>query len=507
LFYAVLVNVPVWAASYFFAIDLKGWFGLEYLLAGLLAVILPRGVSAALLLALIAADLVGSVGSSYLLTPWDCLTSLGSLAELPPRRLLLVGLSVLLALAATTFAALVSSEDLKRNYPVPIVSCLVLIFFLYVAADYFSMFEKTGRVINFMRVDPQVDGLNAAFLERRMLARYPLIRLVRDGIVHRSEAASGRATDTSALPSAASLAELLIRGGEPGTSRELPNLVLILVESWGRANNPSLGSALVGPYEQPELEARYRMLEGTVPFYGGTVAAEARELCGNRMGLHLVDASERTLENCLPNRLRNLGYRTVALHGMSSRMFDRRTWYGTIGFDETWFRDRLTGEGLPDCFGAFAGTCDASIAGWIGKRLSVPAPDPQFVYWVTLNSHLPVPIPTQVDRPAPCAPGSILGENPPLCSWYQLIVNVHRAVDELAMSALARPTVFVVVGDHAPPFAAPDLKAQFAASVVPYVILIPRALDRPELRPNDVATMVRRKLPAKAQETRAQAGR
>jgi hypothetical protein len=46
-------------------------------------------------------------------------------------------------------------------------------------------------------------------------------------------------------------------------------------------------------------------------------------------------------------------------------------------------------QGLPDCFGAFFGTCDAAIADWIGRRLG-KHDDPYFVHWVTLNSHLPV---------------------------------------------------------------------------------------------------------------------
>jgi hypothetical protein len=33
----------------------------------------------------------------------------------------------------------------------------------------------------------------------------------------------------------------------------------------------------------------------------------------------------------------------------------------------------------------------------------------------------------------------------------------------------------VIVGDHAPPFGDPDLRARFSQSDVPYVVLVPRS--------------------------------
>jgi len=44
----------------------------------------------------------------------------------------------------------------------------------------------------------------------------------------------------------------------------------------------------------------------------------------------------------------------------------------------------------------------------------------------------------------------------------------------VALGATARPTVFVLVGDHAPPFGDPELLAEFSSTQVPYVMLTPR---------------------------------
>jgi hypothetical protein len=44
------------------------------------------------------------------------------------------------------------------------------------------------------------------------------------------------------------------------------------------------------------------------------------------------------------------------------------------------------------------------------------------------------------------------------------------------LGATAKPTVFVLVGNHAPTFADPQLQADFSSTQVPYVMLTPVAL-------------------------------
>ena len=42
------------------------------------------------------------------------------------------------------------------------------------------------------------------------------------------------------------------------------------------------------------------------------------------------------------------------------------------------------------------------------------------------------------------------------------------------MSLQLRPTIFIIVGDHAPPFLNASNRDRFSQTVVPYVILSPR---------------------------------
>jgi Sulfatase len=260
---------------------------------------------------------------------------------------------------------------------------------------------------------------------------------------------------------------------------------LILVESWGEPLATDLDESLIRPYTDQNLAEKYTVSRGTVPFYGPTVAGEARELCGSAMGFGLLIAPRSELQSCLPTKMNTMGYHSVAVHGFSARMFGRGEWYDKIGFDEAWFRDRLQGQGLPLCPGPFPGICDAAASEWIGDQLQRNSDLPQFIYWVTLNSHLPVPIPNRVKAPPPCSGVSITAENPALCSWYQLVFNVHRSVSDLALRSTTRPTVFLIVGDHAPPFSAPGLRAQFSDQVVPYILLMPK---RNELREGSPTT-------------------
>jgi phosphoglycerol transferase MdoB-like AlkP superfamily enzyme len=92
---------------------------------------------------------------------------------------------------------------------------------------------------------------------------------------------------------------------------------------------------------------------------------------------------------------------------------------------------------------------------------------------VTLNSHLPEPAHPDLPDDHVCSTQPALGDSPPLCSWFRLVRTVHESVAQLALKSAARPTVFILVGDHAPPFGEPRLHAAFSGIEVPYVVLTP----------------------------------
>jgi phosphoglycerol transferase MdoB-like AlkP superfamily enzyme len=472
VFYCIIVNLPYWIASYEFGfLDRLGWFCIEFALVGLVALFVPPVFSAVLLLAVIVLDVLCAVCVTYYLMIPVTASNIGVFQQFSPHRRYAAVAIVLLTLLIAAFAAYMPGKSIRGKDRWRAAACIIAFAVLCLSVDFVSVARATGRMPNPLGMSGAADGINQSRYRAPRLARIPIARLVHLEMLDAAKRANVKA---GSIPSA-SVVAITSAGLAPGKSRqELPNLVIVMVESWGLSTDSPLNKALVQPYLQPDLRARYEVVQGAVPSHGATVDGEARELCGFSSGYHLMSASADELKDCLPTRLAALGYYNIALHGMGGSIFSRSSWYRTLGFQEIWFNDRFSQQGLPDCNGPLVGTCDADIAGWIRRRLEVKNSDPYFVHWMTLNSHLPVFVPSGLPDGAACLAALSLSPQSPLCSWYQLVANVHQSVAQLAMGALARPTIFVIVGDHAPPFVAPELRNQFSHAVVPYILLLPR---------------------------------
>jgi hypothetical protein len=476
--YAIAANLPFWTAELLLHLLPLGWFCLEFAAIGLLALFLPRAIVAALLLVTAAADLLSAISKTYYLSPTECLANFGGLRDFPAPRLFAVALVLALVFSVAAIPFFLPARVLTARSRFRAALCLLGFGIAAVVSDYIAIVRDSHQLFIALNLSRPSDVNRFTNLAHLWAGRYPILRLYRE---HRFGRASigglysvSSLTDMPPIQGAVPIALAASGLLSPKPPAPQPNLVLILVESWGIEQNASVREAMTASYTQPALLARYRVLEGEVPFVGSTVGGETRELCGSTTGPLIVGVSAPGLARCLPNQLKALGYHVIALHGMDGHLFDRQTWWNTIGFQETWFRDRFLQQSMPDCSGAFVGTCDAAVAQSIAKRLEADDRSPNLVYWVTLDSHLPVPVPTGLSHPVSCSINPIVAGDGPLCSWYQLIANLHANVAQLAMSKLARPTVFVMVGDHAPPFASEDLRGQFVPGHVPYVILLPR---------------------------------
>jgi phosphoglycerol transferase MdoB-like AlkP superfamily enzyme len=207
------------------------------------------------------------------------------------------------------------------------------------------------------------------------------------------------------------------------------------------------------------------------------VPGETRELCHVSAGFGIIQASADQVRQCLPATFHARGYRNLAIHGYVGEMFSREKWYPRLGFDQTWFEPELAREGLPSCRGAFPGICDASIGNWIGHSLLAgDQARPLFIYWVTLNAHIPVPANPDLPGDGVCATEPALRNSAPLCSWFRLEWAVHQSVQQAALQKTARPTIFILVGDHAPPFSNPQRREAFSSTEVPWIMLTPKAI-------------------------------
>jgi phosphoglycerol transferase MdoB-like AlkP superfamily enzyme len=488
--YGVAANIPLWIASRSVGLLMTGLFNVEFLIIGILSVFVCRKLTVGLLLVAIVLDIVRGINATYMLSPSEMLRSVRYLSE--PKSLHLwdvVGVAICIALICL-MAVLASSDRASGRERRFISLSLAVVAVLCGVVDI-----ETGHTMAFLG-DSQYSATR--------LTRLPAHALVMSELAHAEHESFKRSivvgNDAPMFSASTKLAGLDTTS--PRASATLPNVVLILVESWGKTHASDLEAGLVRPYADEGLSRKYTVSQGTVPFHGATVNGEARELCGSSMGFGLLTASASQLRGCLPARMNGMGYHTMGVHGFNSRMFDRGEWYSKIGFAESWFQEGLQRSGLPVCPGPFPGICDAAASVWIGDQLQRSSDSPEFIYWVTLNSHLPVPIPNTVKSPPSCEGSRVIAESPALCSWYQLEFNVHRSVAELAMRETARPTVFLVVGDHAPAFSSAKLRSQFSDEVVPYVLLEPRADGIKETLPKARSFVVAMRSPARMHRSR-----
>src|SRR5690606_11728043 len=220
-------------------------------------------------------------------------------------------------------------------------------------------------------------------------------------------------------------------------------LVLIVAESWG-ATRADIHNVVISPILN--LKDRFSTFEtGTAAFSGATVEGELKELC--RLATSEFGFSDTTsgFEHCLPNRLKELGYHSVGIHGASGVMYDRAAWYPKAGFDETIFFESRNWSRR--CY-SFPGACDFEIAPEVGKVLG--SHDKTFVYWLTLNSHslyderdividaldcesVGVPIDTQT------------------CRNLKLHAQFFTVLADLVQAPDLAGSEVLVVGDHVPP--------------------------------------------------------
>jgi hypothetical protein len=252
-------------------------------------------------------------------------------------------------------------------------------------------------------------------------------------------------------------------------------IVLVVVESWGYYEDAAVREQIVAPLraltgQRPDLS----LALGTTTFLGSTVNGEMRELCGIRSTSIRLPDPQIPLQDCLPHRLAALGYRTTAIHGYRGSMFNRLNWYPLAGFEHTWFdrdlRDLLGHSSR--CGSTFPGVCDGDIAGLIGRELETSAASKQFIYWMTLNAHLPIFATTDPRAAADCEASAVTRDDEQQCR----LVRLHRLVMQALadMMASRHDTGLVIVGDHAPAFVSGERRHHLSSDHVPHAVLWPR---------------------------------
>ncbi len=251
------------------------------------------------------------------------------------------------------------------------------------------------------------------------------------------------------------------------------HLVLIMVESLGVPHdNEIISNKLFAYYKNSAIEQRYEVSQGTSLYYNSTTAGEVREMCG-RWGdyYELLDADAAAKLNCLPAMLADKGYATHAMHSFKGAFFKRADWYPNIGFQKREFWKELQAKGAEWCGGVFAGACDRQVPALLAETLK-KADQPTFLYWLTLNAHLPVPtgLNLNADNCERVSP-ELAKDFPMICRQFAIFDDIDKAlVKEITASDFPEADI-LIVGDHMPPYFDRHNRSQFDPERVPWLYL------------------------------------
>jgi hypothetical protein len=247
------------------------------------------------------------------------------------------------------------------------------------------------------------------------------------------------------------------------------NVVVVIVESLGYFTDPTVRAKVAAPLFDARVTQKYNVTSGHVGYYGSTTFGEMRELCGTREPYREFTAKSGA--SCLPEQLHLRGYTSIAVHAFSGDMFDRKTWYPKIGFDKELFGEELVTRTKRMCGGAFRGVCDADLAPIIAKE-AAKTKKPRFIYWLTLNTHVPV-APGEALTNFDCQSNETVFGRPIVCRMGELWRDLFTAIAQVALDPAIGPAEIVIVGDHAPPLWSRRGRAMFAPGQVAWYRLTP----------------------------------
>jgi hypothetical protein len=249
------------------------------------------------------------------------------------------------------------------------------------------------------------------------------------------------------------------------------NALFVLVESLGVFVDPRHRTLVLEPLDRPDISARYHVTRGEVTYYGSTTAGELRELCATREPYTTL--FDRTDPACLPFAFAAAGYATLGVHGFNGTMFDRVQWWPNIGLGRRIFGEELARDITRRCGSVLLGLCDLDVAPRIGEFLA--AGNRRFVYWLTLNSHVPVQ-PGEARTRFDCGTDNDAFGQRDVCSMAEILRDLTETVAAMALRPDLPPTEILLVGDHAPPLWSRRGRRMFVPGRVPWVRLVPRAI-------------------------------
>lgn len=263
---------------------------------------------------------------------------------------------------------------------------------------------------------------------------------------------------------------------EPLSVGDIPSrVVYIVLESIAEFTEEAANDLQWRAFNNEQVQNSYEIQTGSVAFKGTTVPAELRELCRLEFNTINPDLTEIAVENCLVEQFKEHGFHTQSYHPFTGLFFNRYEWYPLLGFDDMFFvddLDRKVGRKRCSPTSYFDAACDESVLTLIHAQLLDVSHDKAFIYWLTLNTHLPLD-PLDLN-PEFCALSHTTSQHKEICDSVQMHDDLFSSIVEVMLDPNLPPTLFILVGDHAPPFLSVDLRDAIDQKHVPYMIVWPK---------------------------------
>lgn len=258
--------------------------------------------------------------------------------------------------------------------------------------------------------------------------------------------------------------------------KQYDNVFLIIVESLGTLKDESAMKKIMSVFEDPELLKDYKIEHNNLPFEGHTTTAELRELCRWQMvGLPNI-TNKGEFGTCLPELMKAQGYHTIGIHNSSRFVLDRNEWWPLLNLDEIHFLQDMTEKynykNFCDGGKGYTAICEEDVLGKVIPDF-MSKDKKNFVYFLTVQSHTPI------DEKDPITPGfqkicdetEVLKGSKTACRIYDIQNNVFESTISLAKRLKNQSNIFILVGDHTPPFFKNNLASKFRQDVIPMIII------------------------------------
>lgn len=251
--------------------------------------------------------------------------------------------------------------------------------------------------------------------------------------------------------SSSSLLKRALENGKRASDRLTPaeagipvrdRLVFLQVESldWGLMGHMVNGQPVIPNLDRLRRASMVYRVE--MPHRNGSADADFVSLMGKLPSPDLVTykIADYPYAGALPQRLRALGYKSTAVHGVSGHFFNRREGFEKMGFDRLVFAEELLRAGVAARHDRYPWVQDAEMLEFAARDLAASR-GRVFQHVITVTSHAPFAELPQAER-AQCPRWDDMASRY-FCSMRYVDRHVGRYLD-----ALPPDTTVLVYGDH-----------------------------------------------------------